>query len=486
MMLYNRKGKAMATEVELVEEFIKIINANVTNKELIQGIKYLENSHVLNGTENSFCTKILEQLEMFSQLDYGLICKDLKVSNYHGEKIDSYNSEEFTNKLDEFIQNRKMEVFLKMINGSLEVGIENLTKELTQLFFERYSRVIEVKEDTDTFRKLENVDNSSEINYSSALELVDNLIFGLKGGTITSIVGGADNTKSLWAINIAYQAILQEKNVLYLSIGCSKQEVFKRLLTRHSCNPDKFEKEFCFDDDMTDYDINNYKIIYNDFKNNYLSNIIVYDESEFIISTHFNLQKLLINSQAQFIKKTGKTIDLVIIDDFSYMKLDVGNRCITNQDSVVNEYYNYLKDQSQNLLGSMKKIPIIITISPKQINRYFDSTSIYQAISNNVKILSDNIFISFSNKSLEITNQLMINIPQSYCKKILEQPKYVSVNYKYWYMEYNKDSKLSSKKLLEVKELENMAIKKELEETKEELNNSFNSTINDNLNITFD
>lgn len=482
----------MKQKPKLEQDFITFINSKVSHEELVTAIKYLEKSNVLYIIESIFCGSVLEQIEMFDKVDYHIICEELEISNYKGEPKEGFKKEEFTDKVDEFILKRKSLVLEEMMKVSVKDGMEGLNKKLTKLFFERYSKIIDIKEDTKTFEQLENLEDNNQIDVSSAIEIVDNAINGLKNGTITSILGGSEEFKSLWAINIAYKALLQSKNVLYISLGCSKKSVYERLLSRHSCDTNKFEKEFSFEETLCDYDRNNYNIIYNDFKNNYLHNLIVYDESEFVISTHYNLQKLIIKSQNIFKEKTGNNIDLIILDDFSFMKLDTGHRCITNQNSVVNEYYSYLKDQAQNLLGTGKKIPIVLTISPTQITDFKDISEIYRATSNSVKMLSDNVLVAFGSEILREQNKLEVHVLQSYCKNILQTYKSINVKYKYWYIDFNKYSNISNGERLQDIEQECQELREENAELKNEILNVLNSskdstnTLDSDLKINFD
>lgn len=485
----------MNNKPALEEEFITLINSSVSYEDLVKAIKYLEKSHVLFGVESMFCSSILEQIEMFSKTDYRVICETLEISNYNGEPLEGFKKEEFTDKVDEFILERKGLVLTKMLEGVTDEGIEGLNKKLSQLFFERYSRIIDIKEDTKTFEQLENLEDDNPIDVSSAIEVVDKTINGLKKGTITSIVGDSKIYKSLWAINIAYMALTQSKNVLYISLGCSKEKVYRRLLSRHSCDVNKFDREFSFDEVLSDYDKTNFKVIYNDFKNSYLQNLIVYDETEFIISTHYNLQKVIIKAQNIFKEKTGNEIDLIIIDDFTFMKLDNGYRCITNQNSIVNEYFSYLKDQAQNLLGIGRKIPVVITITPSQRIDFTDTFSIYKATSDTIKMLSDNVLEVYGSKILKKQNKLEINVLQSYCKNTLELAKSINVKYKYWYINYNKYSDISDKEHLQDTEEECEELRKDVAELKtilqDNISNKFGNEehidkLNEELKINFD
>ena len=49
-----------------------------------------------------------------------------------------------------------------------------------------------------------------------------------------------------------------------------------------------------------------------------------------------------------FKTKTKKGIDLIIIDDFTYMKLETNKRSIINKNIIANDYYKYLRNQSKN------------------------------------------------------------------------------------------------------------------------------------------
>ena len=201
------------------------------------------------------------------------------------------------------------------------------------------------------------------------------------------------------------------------------------------------------------------------------------------------MQKLIVNSQAQFLNKTGHGIDLIIIDDFSFMKLDINRKCIINQNSIINEYYNYLKDQSLNILGTGINIPIVITITPSRLisDTYdYDIYDLYKFIPHSLMILSDNVFIINCNDLLKKQNKCVINILKSSNGKILEQPKDINVKYQYYFMEYNKDSNTSTKILLEEKNLENQNLNHELDELKEMINDTSNTTLSEEFNLKLD
>lgn len=451
-----------------IYELLRIFSSEVQFKDLKSAINQLLNAEVLSGIEKGLCNSILEQIEMNSKIDLVVISKKLSIIDYSNENVDGYAQIDFFNKVDEFISNRKkyyMSSALKKI--SMDAENDNISKNATDLVFSRYSNIIDIPEDDNIYNELEELEEP-KLELSTAIKIVDDTVGGLPNG-LTTIVGDTVIAKSLWAINVAYSAITKNKNVLYFSLGTSAEDVYKRFLARHSCDKDKFEKEFSFVDLKTEYDVTNYKIIYNDFKNNYLSNLVVFDESEFLISTHYNLQKLIIEAQKRFIKRTGEGIDLIILDDFSFMKLDRGRQCITNQATIVNEYFNYLRDQSKNLLGTNKKIPVLVTISPNSNNRYWDLYQLYNAVTNSIKVLSDNVFVVFSDIYMKDIEHIKVGVLQSFNGEILEEEKEVIVQFKNWYIKYDSTSDVSIKEKLKDKEKENQKLKEETVEAKRDL-----------------
>ncbi len=485
--MFNKKTKNNNKQKKSLDlEFLKLMSSRVQFSDLISAIHQLQNMDVLSLEEQIFCSKILEQIEMNNKIDIYAIAKEMEFDDIPDD-IKGYEEVEYFNQVDDFIKKRK-ELFYEADCAEALGGVKNnnITKKITNLVFERYSSIIDIPEE-DNYNNLEKLEEPSKEEISTAIKSVDDTLGGLPNG-LTVIVGGEGIGKSMWALNIGYQAITSNKNVLYFALGCSEENIYQRLLERHSCNKDKFEKEFCFEDLRNDYDVTNYKVIYNDFKNTCLSNLIIFDEKQFLISTHYNLQKLIVAAQKRFIQNTDNGIDLIIIDDFSYMKLDKGRQCITTQEVIVNEYFNYLRDQSKNLLGTKKKIPILVTISPNKNAKYMDVGQLYNNVISTIRLLSDNIFVTNSNSILQENNMLAIGVLQTFNGKVLKEEHSIKCNYKQWCIQYEEDEK-STKQKLKDKEEEAENLEKELEELKKDFSKDFSAletitNIDDNKNIT--
>lgn len=449
------------------EEFIRIFKTNVTNEELLSNINYLKEADVLTIEESEMCNSMLEQLELTNTIDLKKSLTQLldKEDIPDFENIEAFERLELESKIDEFIKERKKEKedeLLESLINELERG--EISKNATKVFFDKYIDLIDIKDDNvyDNLGKIENV----EINISSCVDFIDEKVHGLQKGTISTVIGDDDTCKSMWAINIAYEALLQGKNILYLTPSYNKETIYKRFIVRHSCDVNRFDKPFTFDDSYTDYDKDNYLKVYSDFKMNYLKNLILFDESEFIISTHYNLQKLIAYAEDKFLKTTGDDIALIVIDDFTQMKLDNGRRSITNLHIIINEYYKYLRNQARNLLGTERKISILTTI-----NSYY-LYDVRNNVPKELKILSDNIFSICADIYRKNPNKFEISVLQSYNGYSSDYTKTVPVDYKYWHIKKEEAPEESFQSLLEKEKEENKILRSDLNFAKNIINTS--------------
>lgn len=447
-------------------ELIKLFSSSSDGFEIINLINQLLKSKVLNTKEEKLCNAIIEGLELTNSYDLKLLLEDLGC-DINMISTAKYLPEELIDKVDEFIVKRKDEENFNILQDCLTATAGNkITKEATDLIFNRYVDIIDIPE-SYILDDLETIEPDYDVVISSAIEVVDNNINGLKNGTITTIIGNEENYKSLWAINIAYKALSDNKNVLYITPNNNQECIYKRLISRHSCNS-KFNKSFSYEELCTAYDESNYKIIYNDFKNSFQTNLQVHDELDFNISSSYNLLKLITHAQKKFIKNTGEGIDLIIIDDFSFMRIDTGKHCVTSQSYVVNEYYRLLRNQARNLLGTNKKIPILTTISPKNISLI--SSNILGEVCSEIKSLSHNIFCTYGNNNLTSAKRLEIHVLQSYSGYVLKEYKEVEIEMSNWYIKYNNKADIDTKILLEEKEQEINNLKQDKKELEEQLN----------------
>ena len=142
-------------------------------------------------------------------------------------------------------------------------------------------------------------------------------------------------------------------NVLFIPLGVNEEGIWNRLISRHSCDK-KFEKQILLDelDDVSIRREEHYQEVYKDFVNNFADRLIILAEKHPIVSHHF-LRTYIVGAEREFLERTGKGIDLIVIDNFDYMKLYENSRIITGRDRVITEYYKFLSSQS---------IPVLVTM----------------------------------------------------------------------------------------------------------------------------
>lgn len=412
-------------------KLIKILKSESTNKDLISNIKYLINANVLNHIETQLCEKVLEQIELIGIPDLEGALKQLNINYDDLNNILGYEKLKILEKIDDLILLRKEKENKKIQSMALKkVSKGIIDKETTDVFLNRYVEAIHIKENNVLEKLITLKDEESVIDISTGSIITDHIIGGLGNGTITTITGNkvystengnlknvTADYKELWAINIAYKALQSGKNVLYIALGKTDANIYLSLLSKHSCNSN-------FDRPLTKLDLFSKKEkvkdilipVYEDFKSKYKNHLIVFDERQFDISTHHNLQRLFAYSENDFKTKTKKGIDLIIIDDFTYMKLETNKRSIINKNIIANDYYKYLRNQSKNFLGTGKSIPILITIDPvdsgigasKNVGNYLLEFLLYE-----VQALSDNILTIFGSDYLDKVHNVKIQIIKS-------------------------------------------------------------------------
>lgn len=452
-------------------KLLEILISNCEKSGYVHNIRYLLNADVLSKEEEKICFSIFKHIEFYGNINVPAILTQLSYNVDEIENIPNINYAEMFVAIDKLIQSRRDEENKKLMQNALDLSSSQLyTGEMLDTFFNRYSNSITVGEDND-FEALNELGYTTEpITISSANEYIDNLIGGIEVGKLTTIVGGYDYYKSIWAINIAYKSLKELKNVLYISLGANREEVYKRFLSRHSCDS-KFGCPISVEEMSKEPNlslIDAYERIYNDFDAVFRKHLVVFDEGEFIINSHYNLQKLIVYAQKQFIEKSGEGIDVIIIDDFSNMKLDNGKRSITNKSTIINEYYKYLRNQANNLLGTGKSINVITTIHAINNFEYFFTNSYdftLDFINDEVIVLSDYIFTIYTDKELCENNKAKIKMLKAYNNVAMEQSKFETLDYEHWCLKYapdNNDDEASKDEKIETLLQENKRLNKDV------------------------
>lgn len=197
----------------------------------------------------------------------------------------------------------------------------------------------------------------------TGVDLVDKDTGGLQQGSLTTILGFTGSFKTTWAINIAYNAIKQGKNVLYLSLEVIGEYIYYDLLSRHSSEPnfkyhiehEAFKKKE-LSDNKFDY-VENF--IYPDFKK-FPGKIYIVDETELEAYSFYSLETKFREIDKLAIEATGHGIDLLVIDHAQLLKFDASMKGIGNETNIVNAYVSFFRQNALNWIKSGRQISVLV------------------------------------------------------------------------------------------------------------------------------
>lgn len=426
---------------EIGRDLLKVLNTPCESKSLINFIEEAIKSNVLLKDEKKLCDAILEQYETTSTVDFDLAEKAANL--YCANSRDAFKEDELLYECEKFIAARQLNDFnAQVIDGVRKADSNNFNRRNTALFLNKYASIIGVEKNMDLSSFLSSFNQESTDNIiSSNNEFVDRCFKGgLKNGKVTTIIGAPSNpSKSLWSLNIAYNAITQNKNVLYLTLGTDERELNKRLILRHSYNT-KFETELTSDDEIDDvFDMELVEEVCKDFYENLSSHLIVLDDNDLDISTVTSLQKLFVFAEHKFNEVNKHGIDLIVIDDFTNMKLDDGRKLITNKNQIQTEYYSFFRNQSKNFLGTKRMISIVVTNEfDRKYATYFEENDTFQRsmIPEVIESLSDNILVIRNENTYQVKVTIVKPIRSADGGYYLTSVKACFNN---WYMGYNNE-----------------------------------------------
>lgn len=426
-------------------ELISILNSCKEPKLLHEIIENLKNEGVLTKNELQLCNECMRELETFGTTN-------LKTKVSDDSMLNEYEYSEIDDKVDEFIENRIYRDYNNIF--SVPTLSQIFSKENVDLFLKGYVNRMSSKIDNSIFEDEDIFYNETkEIDISTACEKIDEFSLGLKRGTITTIIGDTGYFKSLWAINIAYQAASQGKNVMYLTIGFDKDVVAKRLLTRHS-NNEKFERPLSYEDMHNLGNYNLFQRIFLDFQENYSYRLIIFDENDLTIPSIRSLRRLVAEAQRHFIDKNDSGIDLIVIDDLSYLSLFNGKTSTNSRDVVIREYYIFLKKLSKNILGTGDSCCILCThrdIDDGVTAAKNEGNYKLGFIPKQIEFWSDDILTIYGS-TIRTRVKSKLKVIKSKYGELMDKPISANINYANWFLPYDNMTNAEKKVLLELKD----------------------------------
>lgn len=230
---------------------------------------------------------------------------------------------------------------------------------------------------------------------------------------INVIVGMTGHGKSMLANSIAYRAVKNGKNVCYITLEISKENMFYQMLSIKSfydCYPEEKlishstiknreltekQEEFVFNE------------LWPKFKN-MDGNLYILSEWEFDVSNSGSLQNKLFEIEDYAKKQTGRGIDMLIVDYIQLFKQYKSTVSVQGEYTVLSRWVDDFRKMSLNYLGQNKQLPIVLL---SQLNRdaWNDDKNRYKAYAKNEAYSKDRL--SQSNDYAPSKSRKSVNIP---------------------------------------------------------------------------
>lgn len=187
---------------------------------------------------------------------------------------------------------------------------------------------------------------------------------------INIIAAQTGHGKSLVANNVAYQAVTEGKNVMFISLEIVKKKIFYQMLSIHSRITDVRETDWISHSDIKKHKLtpqqekHAFDELWKSF-NELKGNLYVVDEWDFDCTSITSLQELMFLVEEYAQTHTGHGLDLIIIDYVQLFKKHVESGT-KNEYEAISIWVNDLRRISRNFLGQNHEIVMLLT---SQLNR---------------------------------------------------------------------------------------------------------------------
>ena len=264
---------------------------------------------------------------------------------------------------------------------------------------------------------------------------------GLQPGTLSVILGFTGSFKTTFAVNIAYNAITEGKNVLYLSLEVTKENIYYDLLSRHSSNSNfgtHIEHLSFKQRKLTKKEYNFFEnTLVKDF-NSIPNKIYIVDETELESYSFYSFETKFREIEKLAIEETGHGIDLFVIDHAQLLKFDTSMKGIGNETNIVNTYVSFFRQCVLNWIKSGRQVAGLILSQAsregwKEAVRHdgkYRLTALADA--NELERAATLVLSIYSSDSLKQINAAKVQILKNRDGQAWEEPMEVFVDPKYY------------------------------------------------------
>lgn len=197
-------------------------------------------------------------------------------------------------------------------------------------------------------------------------DALDKRTGGIESGCICTIAGGPGSMKTTTAMNIAYQAMKDGKNVFYLTLEEPPEQLFAKLLSRISVDVGK---------NLLVQDITQQKLSEKDTRIlfdeilpyfcNLPGSFHLIGEKDLVSYEFIEIERQLKMIDNDIKSKTGNEqgIDLIVVDHIQLLKYASNTK---DEYRVMNEYVSFFRRQSLSFLSTDRTVTVILL---SQVNR---------------------------------------------------------------------------------------------------------------------
>lgn len=303
----------------------------------------------------------------------------------------------------------------------------------------KYKYACELKSDMSDYGKYEQYINLEEAYHTK--DESDDMAFGLFENKesdiravpgLTIIAGMTGHGKSMLGNSLAYKAVRNGLNVLYITLEVNKEDMFYQMLSIESyIDGSKGESKAISHSHMKKRSLSPeqeeylFKELWPSFKN-MEGNLHILSEFDFDVGDTASLQSKMMEVEDYSKAHYGRGIDMIIVDYIQLFKI-YSRGSGTGEYSVLTNWVNDFRKLSLNYLGENREIPIIIL---SQLNRdawVDDKQRQKQMAKNNMKV--EYIPSGCSNKRVNVPD-IVLSISQiAGCTEIAKAAKQIIAIY---------------------------------------------------------
>ena len=318
-----------------------------------------------------------------NEVEQGIVDKFLNILNRINEKpsLETLRREfpelDFTNaqQIDEtgmndfiklFVTKRKDKYYSqRLADLSMKIRNEGMTEEIVGVL-EGMTKSDTVKSEyKEVFEDLQKVYANEEVTKGipTGVNIIDKITGGLQKGAVTTLLGFTGSMKTTWALNIAYNAMKEGKNVCYLSLEVSKLHIAYNLLSRTSFEPDlripiehRDIKQHKLDKDKEKFLFDKVLPYFNELP----GKIYVLDETDMEGYSLFSLENKMSDIDKIAKEQTGHGIDLLVVDHAQLLKFSKDMASAGLETSIINQYVSFFRQQCMNFIKEKRSISVLI------------------------------------------------------------------------------------------------------------------------------